>query len=107
MPEKTKEELSEELNKVLGTTVDFAKLSKDDLIALSEAIDKLRLPLPIIDRPLGEILNENVANRPLRDLTLADLLGLPKERKGLFGLGLIPRLRERLEEKTEEKKSVP
>jgi len=105
MPEKTKEELSEEINKVLGTTLDLTKLTKDDLTVLHEALLKFKeaheFPLPLLSRPLGEILDQKFMNRPLRDLSLADILGLPKERKGLLGLGILPKILSRGEEKSE------
>jgi len=108
MPEKTKEELSEEINKILGTTIDLIKLSKDDLTALHEALIKFKeaqeFPLPLIDRPLGEILDKRVGNKSLRETSLREILGLPKERKGLLGLGLLPRLLGRPEEKESESK---
>ncbi len=104
--EETKEELSAKLNELLTTDIKFEKLSKEELIALWEAIGKIKeaseFPLPLIDRPLGEILDKKFMNRPLRELTLSDILGLPKERKGLLGLGLLPRILG----KTEEKKSA-
>jgi len=111
MPEKTKEELSEEINKILGTTttIDLTKLPKDDLTALHEALIKFKeaqeFPLPLIDRPLGEILDNRIGNKSLRDTTLREILGLPKERKGLLGLGLLPRLLGRPEEKESEAKT--
>jgi len=96
MPEKTKDELSEEINKVLGTTIDLTKLSKDDLTALHEAILKFKeaqeFPLPLLDRPLGEILDKRIGNKPLRETSLREILGLPKNRKGLFGFGILGRL---------------
>jgi len=109
MPERTKEELSEEINKILGTVIDLTKLTKDDLTALYEALVKFKeateFPLPLLDRPLGEILDQKVMNHPIRDLSLADILGLPKERKGLLGFGLLPRILGRLEEKKSESKT--
>jgi len=103
MPDKTKEELSEEINKILGTTIALEKLTKDDLVALHDALAKFKeeaaeFPFPLLDRPIGEILDKKFMNRPLRELTLSDLFGLPKERKGLLGLGLFPRLLRRVEE---------
>jgi len=103
MPEKTKEDLSAEINNILGTTIDLTKLTKDDLTTLHEALLKFKeateFPLPFIDRPIGEILDKKFMNRPLRDLSLADILGLSKERKGLLGLGILPRILARAEEK--------
>jgi len=109
MPEKTKDELSDEINKILGTTIDLTKLPKDDLTALHEALIKFKeaqeFPLPLIDRPLGEILDKKVFNKPLRETSLREILGLPKERKGLLGLGFLPRLLARTEEKESEQKT--
>jgi len=103
MPEKTKEELSEEINKILGTTIELTKLSKDDLTTLHGALIKFKeaqeFPLPLLDRPLGEILDKRIGNKTLREISLREILGLPKERKGLLGLGLLPRLLGRPEEK--------
>jgi len=96
MPEKTKEELSEEINKILGTDIDLLKLTKDDLTALHEAIVKFKeaqeFPLPLLDRPLGEILDKRIGNKSLRETSLREIFGLPKDRKGLFGFGILGRL---------------
>lgn len=106
MPEKTKEELSEEINKILGTTIDLTKLTKDDLTVLNEALIKFKeaveFPLPLLNRPIGEILDQQLMNRPVRDLSLADIFGLSKERKGLFPFGVIPSLFSRMGEKKNE-----
>jgi len=94
MPEKTKEELSEEINKLLGTGIDFAKLTKDDLTALNEALIKFKeaaeFPLPLLDKPIGQILDKKVGDKSLRESSLRDILGLPKE-GGLFGFGILSR----------------
>lgn len=108
MVEKTKEELSAEINKMLGTNIDFTKLSKEELSSLYEALQKLKeaqWPLPILDKPLGEILDRKILGKPLREVTLAELLGLPRERKGLLGFGIISRLMARAEEKRDESQS--
>jgi len=109
MPERTKEDISEEINKILGTTIDLTKLAKDDLTALHEALIKFKeaqeFPLPLLDRPLGEILDKRIGDKSLRETSLREILGLPKERKGLLGLGLLPRLLGRPGEKESEPKS--
>jgi len=102
MPEQTKEELSTKINEILGTTIDFGRLSKDDLTTLQEALVKLReaneFPLPLLDRPIGDILEKKIGDKSLRESTLRDLLGLPKGRKGLFGFGILRFLQEKGEE---------
>jgi len=107
MPEKTKEELTATINEILGTTIDFGRLSKDDLTTLHEALVKLKeaneFPLPLLDRPLGDILDKKIGDKSLRESTLRDILGLPKGRKGLFGFGILRFLQdkgEQIESKT-------
>lgn len=106
MPEKSKLEISEEINKILGTAIDLTKLTKEELTELHEALIKFKeateFPLPLLDRPLGEILDQKFMNRPLRELTLRDVLGLPKERKGILGLGILSRILGKVEEKKSE-----
>jgi len=106
MPDKTKEELSEEINKILGTEIDLTKLTKDDLTGLQEALVKFKeameFPLPLLDKPLGEILDKKLFNKPLRETTLREMLGLSKDRKGFLGFGILGRILERLEEKQDE-----
>lgn len=113
MPDKTKENISEELNELLGTTIDFTRLNKDDLTSLQAALIKVKestaeFSLPILDRPLGEILDKRIGNKSLRETTLREMFGLPKDRKGIFGFGLLGNLLRRPEEKeAEEKKTEP
>lgn len=98
MSEETKETLSTKLNELLKTNIKFDKLSKEELVQLWEAIGKIKdveaaAMLPLLDRPIGEILDKKVMNRPLRDLTLSEVFGIPKERvKGFLGLGVLPRI---------------
>jgi hypothetical protein len=107
--EETKEELSAKLNELLETDIKFEKLSKEELTQLHEALVKAKeaseFPLPLLDRPLGEILDKKLFNKSLRETTLAEILGLPKERKGLLGLGVLPKILSRLEEVRSEPKA--
>jgi len=108
LPEKTKEELSEEINKLLGTAIDFVKLTKDDLATLNEALIKFKeaaeFPLPLLDKPIGDILDKKIGNKSLRESSLRDILGLPKE-GGLFGFGILSRRFLKREESQPEKPS--
>jgi len=101
----TKEELSQELNKILGTDIDFTKLSREELVKLYEAVQKMKesheWPFPILDKPLGEILDRRILGKPLREITLAEILGLPRERKGLLGFGILSRIMAKEEKKVE------
>jgi len=104
--EKTKEQISEEINKLLGTTIDFAKLTKDDLTVLNEALIKFKetaeFPLPLLDKPLGQILDKKIGDKSLRESSLRDILGLPNE-GGLFGFGILSRRFLKKEENQVEK----
>jgi len=108
MPEKTKEELSEEINKLLGTSIEFAKLTKDELTTLNEALAKFKeaaeFPIPLLDKPLGDILDKKIGNKSLRESSLRDILGLPKE-GGIFGFGILTRRFLKREENQAEKPS--
>lgn len=109
-PEKTKDEISEEINTLLGTSIDFTKLTKDDLTMLQGALAKFNqsaeLSIPLLDKPIGDILDKRIFNKTVRETTLRDLFGLPKEGKGIFGFGILGNLRRRPAE-TEEKKTEP
>lgn len=96
---ETKEELSEKINELLETEIDFTKLTKEDLSTLLETVRNIKeateFPLPIFKKPLREVLeNKELLSRPLGDMTLGDILGnLVKgrgERQSLFGFGIIP-----------------
>jgi len=99
MPEKTKDELSDEINQILGTAIDFTKLSKDDLTKLYDSLAKLKeaneFSLPLLNRPIGDILDKKIGTRTLRELSLGEILGLPKDRKGILGFGILSRILER------------
>ncbi len=101
MTNKTKEELATELNKLLGTEIDFIRLTKTDMETLREAIVKLgdKTLLPFLDKPLKEVFKLD------KDMTLRQLIGLPKE-GGPLGLGILPRLREKANELTNKVKTV-
>lgn len=101
MEEKTKEELSEELNELLGTEINFMKLNKEELVDLYKAVLKIKEAsaiFPLLDKPIGQILDKKFLGKPLKDMTLRELFGLSKERKGFFGLGIMSRIINKLEE---------
>lgn len=61
----SKEELSEKLNKLLGTNnIDFTKMSRKDLVQLHEVLSDLLKPLS--EMSLREVLDELFGDRPLR-----------------------------------------
>jgi len=93
---ETKEEFSTEINKILGTTIDFTKLSKEELTSLHGALTKAKedSDISLLDTPLGDLFDKKVFNRAT---TLRELLGLPKGRKGILGFGIIGKVLKEVE----------
>jgi len=61
----SKEEISDRLNQLLGTdSIDFTKLTKNDLVELHEVLS--RLLKPIFEMSLREILDDIFGNRSVR-----------------------------------------
>jgi hypothetical protein len=96
----SKKELGEKLNLILGTTVNFEPMTKEDLEALLVVVGDpgvlARISLEgMRERGKKEVIDrfEKATRRPLREI-LKELQG-EKEDKGLFGLGLLPRLLDR------------
>ena len=93
-----KEEFSNAINQLLGieTPIDFTKLSKTELETLHGALTKIKEKdeelLPLLDKPLGQILDRKVLGKPLGETSLRDFLGLKKDRQGILGLGILRRL---------------
>ena len=100
MPELNKEQLSENINNVLGLDLDFTKMTKKDLSALYSALAKQELNPDsqsgdLLRRPLKEIFNQKVLNKDLGDLTLLEVLQqifpvFQRRGGGIFGFGLLP-----------------
>jgi len=78
--------LSGKINELLGfkdNPIDLAKLTKEDLGRLYEAVESLSLG--------GGILGKKLLNRPvgeLMDMRLRDVFKEVKEGKGILGLGI-------------------
>ena len=94
----TKEELSDKLNEILGLeeTVDFSKMTKEDLEKLVDYFsDPANMLRTAIKNMRGRAKRE-LLERPLKDLLEADLIGIilgKRERKGgLFGFGILDRV---------------
>jgi hypothetical protein len=101
----TKETLSDRLNKEFGFTVDWTKMSKEDLEKILEFIEEPSALIKLGVQKLKAKTKEELLSRPLGDLLQSStLLGnVVNDRKGgLLGLGVIPRILSRTETKTKE-----
>lgn len=96
---ETKEELAAEITKLLGVGLDsLTRMTLEDLKILRDALSKMvpqgqQMFGKIFNRPLREVLNEKVMDKPLGELSLMELLGMEKKEGGILGFGLLPRLR--------------
>ena len=94
----TKEELSAEINKLLGTQLaSLSRMTLEDLKLLREVLSKGpeqgQLLGAFFRRPLKDVLNEKILDKSLGELSLMELLGMEKKEGGILGFGVIPRLR--------------
>lgn len=102
----TKEELSDRLNEILGLeeTVDFTKMTKEDLEYLLKVVDD---PSSLIrigwknlrDKAKKEILEE-LMGRPFLDEVLKGVPTKEEGKGGLLGLGIVPSIRKILSKET-------
>jgi len=90
----TKEELAEEIMDLLGLSLEsLARMTKEDLQQLYNVFKTLKSggELPT-DKPLGDILDEEINGKPIRDYTVGELARRVRE-EGPFGLGIVPEIR--------------
>jgi len=84
MVNKTKDELSEELNEILGTSIDFTKLTKEDLTSLYEAILKLKEGMVIF--PLLDKRKEQIGKMVKKGERILPALKSIGESRGILGI---------------------
>ena len=97
--------LIEEINKLLGTKLEFRRVALKELEELHDAISAkfggvAGLPVGqsiqgLLDAPLIQVLKKRLANKKLEDLTVRDFVSALQEGtkdKGILGLGILPRL---------------
>jgi hypothetical protein len=94
----TKDELSVEINKLLGTQLaSLSRMTFDDLKILRDILSKGpeqgQFLGAVFRRPLKDVLNEKILDKSLGELSLMELLGMEDKGGGILGLGLLPRLR--------------
>lgn len=87
----TKEDLSDNLNELLGTSVDFSKMSKEDLENLTNMLDE---PGYLVQRGIKRFrkkATKEILERPLKELLDKSIVDDLKAGKGgPFGFGLLP-----------------
>ena len=90
----SKTELSEKLCDLLDVEVDFAKMSKEDIISLHKRLSELMegIDEKLLSKPLKDILDAKIGGKPLRELTLGELIGHVRDH-GPLGLGIMPEIR--------------
>ena len=96
----SKNELSEKLCDLFDIEVDFTKMTKEDLISLHERLNELRegIDEKLLSQPLKDILNTKIGGKPLRELTLGDIIRRVRD-YGPLGLGILPEIRREIRRK--------
>lgn len=94
----TKDELSVEINKLLGTQLaSLSRMTLEDLKLLREVLSKGpeqgQFLGAVFRRPLKDVLNEKILDKSLGELSLMEILGMENKEGGLLGFGLLPRIR--------------
>ena len=99
----TKEDLTESINNLLGLDLEsLGRMTKEDLRSLYNVLSKRLGSSPVsltpegdfFRRPLKDILNKRILNKPLGELSLKEIFeALTYRENGPLGLGLIPALR--------------
>ena len=91
----TKTELSDFLNDMLGTTIDFSKLTKEDLESLKQFFSD---PTALIQLGIKKLRDRT--KKEILTITLGDILDKPvleelrNQKGGPLGLGIVPRILE-------------
>ena len=99
----SKTSLSDRLCDILDVEVDFTKMTKEDLVLLHKRVNELNKLTEGIDekllskemlfsKPLEEILDTKIGGKPLRELSLGDIVHRMRAH-GPLGLGIIPEIR--------------
>lgn len=93
----SKEELSEEIMDFLGLAEleSLTRMTRADLIKLYEAVQGLKnasIGVALFDKPLGEILDQKIGGKPVRELTLGEIVATIR-REGPLGLGILPEVK--------------
>lgn len=88
----SKQQISDMLNALLKTKIDFTKLSATDLEALASIFED---PTTLVQIGVIQFKNKTkreVLDRPLRDFLDRNFLEERMEKGGLLGLGILPNI---------------
>lgn len=88
----TKDSISDQLNEIMGLTVDWTKMGKEDLEKISKFFDEPYRLIQLGVNKLKTKAKEDILKRPLGEiLQSSDLLGsvAGRGRGGLLGLGIL------------------
>ena len=90
----SKNELSEKLCDLFDIEVDFAKMTKEDLISLHRRFNELMEGIDdkLLSKPLKDILDIKIGGKPLKELALGDIIRRVRDH-GPLGLGILPEIR--------------
>ena len=105
----TKDSISDQLNEIMGLTVDWTKMGKEDLEKISKFFDEPYRLIQLGVNKLKTKAKEDILNRPLGELLQSsDLLGsvTGRGRGGPLGLGILPGLFGKSRESAKTKSEV-
>lgn len=89
----TKDQLAEEIMDVLALDLEsLTRMTKEDLVKLCQAVETLKSGEGLLDKPLKDILDQKIGGKPVRDLTLGEIVSTVRD-EGPLGLGILPEIR--------------
>ena len=93
----TKEDMSDEINKILGTEddpIDFTKMNKEDLDKLLKVLNNPAKLIQIGIRNLRQKAKKEILEKPLKEILERPLIEevMSSDRGGILGLGILNRI---------------
>ena len=106
----TKEELSAEINKLLGAQLaSLSRMTLEDLKILRDVLSKGpeqgQFLGAVFRRPLKDVLNEKILDKSLGELSLMEILGMESKGGGILGFGVLPWIRNKVSGTGEKKQT--
>lgn len=94
----SKQQISDTLNALLKTKIDFTKLSTIDLEALTSIFEDSTFLVQLGIMQFKNKAKKEVLERPLKDFLDRNFLEERMEKGGLLGLGILPRVLEKAQQ---------